>query len=308
MLLLEDKRYYVYIYLDPRKPGNYVYGDYSFGFEPIYVGKGSSFRKEMHLYHAKKNNLYSAIIKRVKNIIDEKETPIMDFLKQNLNENDAFDFEIKMIAIIGRKDENKGPLENRTKGGDGIRSCKRTHEDYVKAMEKTLLIHPDYKKHLSESLIGRSVSEHTREKLSVALTGKKHSDQTKSKISVSKKKYYKEHGMRKPTTETRQKMSKAAKCRKMSEEARKNMSIRRKGKKLNLSEQGREKLRTRYRLIHMKSWVIICPDMSEIIINDLPKWCIENEIKYKQFIKKSTRGKKWKSFKGFILKCSIEKK
>ncbi len=36
--------FYVYIYLDPRKPGNFVYGDFLFKFEPFYDGKGKGDR------------------------------------------------------------------------------------------------------------------------------------------------------------------------------------------------------------------------------------------------------------------------
>ena len=35
-----NNNYCVYIYFDPRKPGNYIFDNLSFDFEPIYVGKG----------------------------------------------------------------------------------------------------------------------------------------------------------------------------------------------------------------------------------------------------------------------------
>ena len=37
---LERNDFYVYVWLDPRKPGEYKYGKYMFDHEPIYVGKG----------------------------------------------------------------------------------------------------------------------------------------------------------------------------------------------------------------------------------------------------------------------------
>ena len=42
--------FYTYIYLDPRKPGKYEYGDYLFSYEPFYVGKGKG-NKHIGLKH-----------------------------------------------------------------------------------------------------------------------------------------------------------------------------------------------------------------------------------------------------------------
>ena len=37
-------KFYVYVYLDPRKEGEYNYGGLCFNAEPFYVGKGSGYR------------------------------------------------------------------------------------------------------------------------------------------------------------------------------------------------------------------------------------------------------------------------
>jgi len=46
-------KFYVYIYLDPQKPGNFSYGPYHFDFEPFYVGKGFGDRYLKHLTKCK---------------------------------------------------------------------------------------------------------------------------------------------------------------------------------------------------------------------------------------------------------------
>lgn len=45
----DDPIFYVYIYFDPRKPGNWVYGEFIFEFEPFYAGKGKDDRIDDHL-------------------------------------------------------------------------------------------------------------------------------------------------------------------------------------------------------------------------------------------------------------------
>jgi hypothetical protein len=65
------KKYYVYLLLDLRKPGNYQYDKYFFNFEPFYVGISS--RKDRfteHLNPVKKNEniMKFSIIQKIKNV------------------------------------------------------------------------------------------------------------------------------------------------------------------------------------------------------------------------------------------------
>ena len=55
----KENKYYVYIYLDPRKPGKYYYPnmDVCFLFEPFYVGKGKNKQMYSHLKETKENTI-----------------------------------------------------------------------------------------------------------------------------------------------------------------------------------------------------------------------------------------------------------
>ena len=111
-----DKKdiHYIYAYLDPRKPGNFVYGNYFFNFEPFYIGKGKGDR---YLSFTNRNKHFVAIINKIK---ERGKEPIVIFLNKIINEKDAYDLEIVLISLIGRKDKNNGPLSNMTNGGEGV--------------------------------------------------------------------------------------------------------------------------------------------------------------------------------------------
>jgi len=106
--------YYVYIYLDPRKPGNYKYGECKFDHEPFYVGKGVGHRWKNIKWN--RTNYFKNKINKIKKLGLE---PIILKLYKDLSENKSLILEKKLINSIGRKDLNNGPLINMTNGGDG---------------------------------------------------------------------------------------------------------------------------------------------------------------------------------------------
>ena len=117
--------FYVYIYLNPLKPGKYLYNGINFCFlyEPMYVGKG---RKSRYLYHTRCANwkgCNSPFYDQIKVILNSNNFPIVVKLQTKLTEKQSSDIEIDIISKIGRKDLGGGVLFNRTRGGDGIVGC-----------------------------------------------------------------------------------------------------------------------------------------------------------------------------------------
>ena len=113
--------YYVYAYLDPRKPGKYAYEKISFLYEPFYIGKGKNNRYLAHLTEGTtKKGFNPHKTRKIRKIIKHNMVPIITKLYQNISEEEAHKIEIEIISMIGRNDKRKGPLTNMTDGGDGV--------------------------------------------------------------------------------------------------------------------------------------------------------------------------------------------
>lgn len=110
--------YYVYIYLDPRKPGEYVYvdsygDDFVFNFEPFYVGKGKGNR--IFQGFRDPNNTKEKKYK-INEIRKYGINPIALKIYDNISENISYELEKSTINKIGRENKNNGCLVNKLKG------------------------------------------------------------------------------------------------------------------------------------------------------------------------------------------------
>lgn len=152
-----ETKYYVYVYLDPRKKGEFSYGDYKFEYEPIYIGKGVRNRINQHLINVNKGKT-SLFYNKLRKIIKDGFTPISIKLIENLTEYDSLIYEKDLINLIGRVDIETGSLCNMTEGGEV--GFTRTEESRKKLSES--------KKGEKNPMYGKTTSEKQKESVKEA--------------------------------------------------------------------------------------------------------------------------------------------
>lgn len=204
--------YYVYIYLDPRKPGNFKYQSENiclfFEYEPFYVGKGKFTRCFDHLNFVENRLLRNQPIKfdhtksKIKTILEVNLKPIISIIIDNLNEQKAFDLEVLFIKTIGR-DKQNGPLTNKHVGGTGIASMfgKKHSEETKRKMSVSSKGKAKLKSSIEKGLktkrnriyTKKNFTEDHKNKISQAVSGenngmfgKKHTEKSKQQMSESR--------------------------------------------------------------------------------------------------------------------------
>ena len=135
---------YVYVYLDPRKPGQFLYEKYTFNFEPFYIGVGQNKRIYDHLAESynkneskqSRNKLKCNKIRKIKR--ETNKDPIIFKLKEDISLEEALLIENILIISIGRIDLHTGPLTNLTNGGIGSKGRILSDETKKKISQKKM--------------------------------------------------------------------------------------------------------------------------------------------------------------------------
>ena len=262
-------KYYVYIYLNPLKPGNFNYKKFNFEYEPFYIGMGKGNRINNHLYNynLEKRNFKNFILKK---ILKENLEPIRFKLYENITYESARRLEIVLIKLIGRRDKDYGTLSNLTDGGEGI---------------KGILFNEEMK----ERLKGKNNSFYNRH----------HTEQTKQKIRKtigdSRKGELNSNFNNKWTNNMKELASDRQKDNHIHLKGNNNPSKKEEvRKKISESKMG-------IKNPNAKKWLLISPSKNEFIIESGIKRNLKlYNLDYQQFKKEENEERKNK--KGWILK------
>jgi hypothetical protein len=178
--------FYVYAFVDPRKPGSFTYDNYKFDFEPFYIGKGKDSRYKRHLNQSQLNAGNNPHKERVFKKIAAAgfhPTDHVVLIGEQLSEADACQLEQEVIRAIGRSNLHTGPLTNLTDGGEGMSNfvspCKgKTYEELYGAEKAAQLKEAKSQRFLGDANPMRGVASYWR--------GKKLPAETRAKISQTR--------------------------------------------------------------------------------------------------------------------------
>ncbi len=131
----EQNPYYIYIYFDQRKTGEWKFRDKIFIYQPFYIGKGKKNRIRYHLQSKSLSNNSTKSNKISKIIRETGELPIHYKIYENLTFEEANQLEIEIIQTFGRIDLKTGFLTNMTDGGEGSRNIILSDETRKKISE-----------------------------------------------------------------------------------------------------------------------------------------------------------------------------
>lgn len=134
---MNEKKYYIYIYLDPRKPGKYKYCEYEFDHEPFYVGFGYGNRYKQHTYPSLLNKDGNKLkVNKILKILSLNLFPIIIKLSENLLLQEAQLIEMNLIKNIGRINLQQGTLTNLTDGGESNNNRIISEKDRLNRSER----------------------------------------------------------------------------------------------------------------------------------------------------------------------------
>lgn len=168
------RSFYVYVYLDTRKPGKFNYGNFEFNFKPFYVGKGCGNRSESML------NRSTHFLNTIKSIRSNNLEPVVLKVINTIDESVAYEEEKNLIKLIGLDN-----LTNISHGGVGVFSGLHHSEESKSKISRALMG--------NTHLLGHSPTNETRTKISISMSGdrnhffgKSHSEESKALISAKK--------------------------------------------------------------------------------------------------------------------------
>jgi hypothetical protein len=183
--MFED--YYIYAYLDPRKPGLYKYGSIQFEYEPFYIGKGRSKRQFSHIKKYRiLNDKNKLKVNKLKKIKAENLDPVIIKIAENIREEKCFYLKKKIISEIGRIDLDTGPLVNLTQGGEGSsgRVCKDETKEKIRNKKLGNKHTEEWKAEHSKKMSGTSNPMYGKS----AVKGKRKDLDTRERMSAGQRK------------------------------------------------------------------------------------------------------------------------